>query len=68
MTLMLHAMSVMFGSASLMWIVDCLFAASEGEGFFDLSLDDTLLGLTIVVSGVFAAFVIEKLSPQTAKA
>ena len=35
-----------------MWLVDCVFAAFSGEGFFDLSLDDTKLGFIIIACGV----------------
>ena len=45
-------LALMFWGASLMWMVDCVFAAFEGEGFFDLSLDDTKLGFIIIACGV----------------
>ncbi len=51
----LSMLSVMYGSAALMWVVDCVFAVSEGEPFFDLSADDTCLGLTVVASGAVLA-------------
>ena len=38
----------MFSSATIMWIVDCAFAMFNGEDFFDISYDDTLLGITVV--------------------
>ena len=38
----------MFSSATIMWIVDCAFAKFNGEDFFDISYDDTLLGITVV--------------------
>lgn len=38
----------MFSSATIMWIVDCAFAKLNGEDFFDISYDDTLLGITVV--------------------
>ena len=38
----------MFSSATIMWIVDCAFAKFNGENFFDISYDDTLLGITVV--------------------
>ena len=43
---------IMFFSAALMWTVDCTFACAHGEGFFDLSYEDTLLGMIIVVSAL----------------
>ena len=38
----------MFSSATIMWVVDCAFAKFNGEDFFDISYDDTLLGITVV--------------------
>uniref|UniRef100_UPI00402AE0E5 hypothetical protein n=1 Tax=Succinivibrio sp. TaxID=2053619 RepID=UPI00402AE0E5 len=39
---------MMFSSATIMWIVDCAFEKFNGEDFFDISYDDTLLGITVV--------------------
>lgn len=44
----LKRLFVMFSSATIMWIVDCAFAKFNGEDFFDISYDDTLLGITVV--------------------
>ena len=44
----------MYFGAALMWSVDGIFSVAEGEGFFDLSANDALLGLVVVVCG--AAF------------
>ena len=41
-------LTMMFTSATIMWLVDCSFAKFEGEDFFDISYDDTLLGITVV--------------------
>ncbi len=38
---------ICFAAAAIMWTVDRFFALSDGEAFFELSLDDTLLGLTV---------------------
>ena len=48
---------LMFWGAALMWSVDCIGNAMEGEGLFDMSREDALLGGIIVLSGlaVFAA-------------
>lgn len=45
----LHSRTVFlcFGAAALMWAVDRLFAVAEGEPFLEMTLDDTLLGLTV---------------------
>ncbi|MGN1280966.1 MAG: hypothetical protein ACI4UM_03575 [Succinivibrio sp.] len=58
----------MYVSAALMWTVDCVFAKVGGEDFFDLSLDDTLLGITIVVSGAVMASLISVLNSVRARA
>ena len=48
---------LMFWGAALMWSVDCVANAMDGEGLLDMSREDTLLGGIIVVAGlaVFAA-------------
>ena len=48
---------LMFWGAALMWSVDCVGNAMEGEGLFDMSREDTLLGGIILAAGllVFAA-------------
>lgn len=48
---------LMFWSASLMWSMDGVASVLEGEGFFDLSVEDSILGAIILASGlaVFAA-------------
>ena len=43
---------LMFWAASLMWSMDGLASVLEGEGFFDISLEDTLLGIIILASGL----------------
>ena len=44
----LKRLCIMFSSAAVMWTVDCTFAKIDGESFFDISADDTLLGITVV--------------------
>ncbi|SEQ84702.1 hypothetical protein SAMN04487977_11239 [Treponema bryantii] len=48
---------LMFWAASLMWSIDGVASVLGGEGFFDLSIEDTILGAIILISGllVFAA-------------
>ena len=48
---------LMFWGAALMWSVDCIHSLMEGEGLFDLSREDAILGAIILASGfaVFAA-------------
>lgn len=43
---------LMFLSASLMWCVDGIANIMEGEPFFDISQEDTVLGIIIVASGL----------------
>lgn len=37
-----------------MWLVDAFFRITEGEPFLDMSLNDALLGLTVVLCGLLA--------------
>jgi len=43
---------LMFWAASLMWSMDGVASVLEGEGFFDISLEDTILGIIILASGL----------------
>ena len=43
---------MMFWGAALMWAVDCVANAIDGEGLFDLSREDTVLGAIVVAAGV----------------
>ncbi len=52
--LKLGVLSLMYWGAALMWVVDGFFSVAEGEGFLDLSADDALLGLVIVLCGLVA--------------
>lgn len=57
---------LMFSAAALMWCVDGVASVLGGEGFFDLSREDFILGVIIVASGcaVYALlFAKEKLMP-----
>ncbi|WP_191017662.1 hypothetical protein [Treponema zioleckii] len=53
---------LMFWAASFMWSMDGVASALKGEGFFDLSVEDTILGTIIVASGmlIFAVLSIIK--------
>ena len=48
---------LMFWAASLMWSMDGVASVLEGEGFFDLSVEDTILGAIILVSGLLVFIV-----------
>ena len=43
---------LMFWGAALMWSVDCVFNAADGEGLFDISREDTILGFIILATGL----------------
>lgn len=48
---------LMFWGAALMWSIDCIRNAIEGESFFTIDREDTILGCIIIASGLlfFAA-------------
>ena len=54
----LSVATMMFAAAALMWSVDGIFCVLESEPFFDISVEDTILGAIILVSGtaVFLAY------------
>ena len=43
---------LVFWGAALMWSVDCVANAFEGEGLFDISVEDTVLGFIILAAGL----------------
>ena len=43
---------LMFWGAALMWSVDCVHSAMEGEGLFDISREDAYLGLIVLAAGL----------------
>jgi len=43
---------MMFWGAALMWAVDCVANAMDGEGLLDLSGKDAKLGAIVVAAGV----------------
>ena len=44
--------TLMFWGAALMWSVDGIASLLEGEPFFDISSEDTVLGFIIVACGL----------------
>ncbi len=42
----------MFWAAAIMWSVDGIASVIDGESFFDLSREDTILGFIIVGAGL----------------
>lgn len=54
-TYKLNVLCFIFWGATLMWIVDHVMAwLLEGGAFFEISLDATLLGLSVVILGLIA--------------
>lgn len=51
---MLSKLVLMYWGASIMWTVDGIYRIAEGEGFFELTLNDAMLGVVVVVSGAIA--------------
>lgn len=52
--------TLMFWAAALMWSVDGVASVLDGEPFFDISQEDTLLGAIIILCGlaVFAVLAV----------
>ena len=48
----LGTLCLMYWGAALMWMVDGFFRLAEGEPFFDMTLNDALLGLLIIACGI----------------
>ena len=43
---------LMFWGAAVMWAVDGIASVAGGESFFDISMEDTILGAIILASGL----------------
>lgn len=55
----LNILCFIFWGATLMWVVDHVMAyLTEGGEFFDLSLDATLLGISVVLLGLLAWMIV----------
>lgn len=44
--------TLMFWAAALMWSVDGVASVLDGEPFFDISQEDTVLGVIIILCGL----------------
>lgn len=44
---------LMFSGAALMWACDGIASVISGEPFFDISMEDTILGFIILAIGLF---------------
>lgn len=53
-SLHLDILTIIFGSSTLMWLIDCIFAVTKGEPF--LSFDDPTDGWIALASFVGAIF------------
>lgn len=53
---------LMFWGAALMWAVDCTANALAGEPFFDVSREDTVLGVIILAAGLCVYGVLETIA------
>lgn len=51
----------MYWGAALMWIVDGFFCMTKAEPFLDFSINDTLLGFTVVIGGLIGWVIISGL-------
>jgi hypothetical protein len=50
----LGLLSLCFWGATIMWLVDHIIAyATEGGAFFEVNLDATLLGISVIVFALF---------------
>lgn len=47
----LKTTTLMFWAAALMWSVDGIASVLGGESFFDISIEDSILGAIIVAAG-----------------
>jgi len=46
-------LALMFWGATIMWTVDAAIASTEGEAFFEISKDATLLGVCTILFALF---------------
>lgn len=49
-------LSLILSGATLMWFVDCCVSYIEGEGFLDISIDDTILGFVVLLCALILWF------------
>ena len=54
-----NTLTIIFGAATLMWLIDCIASAIEGEGFISFELPlDIWISIWTVVGGIFFYFII----------
>ena len=49
----LEVLAITYGAAALMWLIDCIFSAAEGEGFFSFETLDGWIALATFIGGIF---------------
>ena len=54
----LDILTIIYGSASLMWFVDCIFSAASGEGFLSFEQIDGWIALATSIGGLFLWLVV----------
>ena len=56
----LDVLAIIFGAATLMWLIDCIFSAAKGEGFlgFDELVTDGWISLWTILGSIFLWLII----------
>lgn len=49
----LEVLAIIYGASALMWLIDCIFSASKGEGFLSFEPLDGWIALATLGSGLF---------------
>lgn len=49
----LPVLSILFGAATIMWLVDCIASSIKGEGFFSFEEIDGWIALYTLIGGLF---------------
>lgn len=60
--------ALMYWAAAIMWSVDGIASVLEGEGFFDISKEDAILGVMIVAAGLLVFAFLKFFEAKKAKA
>ena len=65
--LRLDILTITFGAATLMWLIDCIFSAAGGEGFLSFDPLDGWIALATVGAGIFLWLVLAFIFNNSAK-
>ena len=64
----LEVLTITFGAATLMWLMDCIFSAARGEGFLSFEELDGWIALWTFLGGIFLwlllSFIMNNLKKQ----